>query len=304
MSAWKLDWVLVPALALVLALLAVGAHPAPGRTSDSSCPSRSPERFLVVRKQAVDKTPEDGLAIDLALRSLSPSRQREVLASFQALADDLEARANPLVPSLDEEPPGAALRALSPSLLPTLTAARYLAPGAWQVERVSLSLAKACPQHAEACIPLSHARTSLHGARKAAVWPLAYAILLDAPEPLQRKRIVQALRRRVGEDGSSIALVVDTWRPGVSAQRKALGLLATKAAAIACKAKHETCGILSAMAQPPATRRLAFALDDSEILVVPKLGSLARHGVFERQVLGAAKGARCRWGCSMNPFLP
>ena len=271
------------------------------RAPDST-PKDSPGPFLVVSHSPDCTRRSEDLAVSLAFDSLTKSRKEALLEAFEGLCDELHSQVDPMIVNLDDTHPGEALRPLAPALLPTLTAARALAPSVWCTDRGAVSIATACPAGATACIPIGAVPERLDGKSRISSWAISYSILLEAAR--DTPSLVEALREEVGDQGSHIALVVTgsgrTSDPDVEKLRTS----AKCSARVACSARHDACGILRVIAAEPSPERLGLDLNPRQVLVLPKLGSLAHFHAFQEQVLSVATASgdpqpRCVWGCSL-----
>lgn len=265
-----------------------------------SIPKSSPGPVLIVSNSLDCARNSEDLAVSLAFDSLTRSRRKALLEAFEGLCDELHSQVDPMIVQLDDTQPGEALRPLAPTLLPTLTAARALAPSVWCTDQGAVSIAAACPAEAIACIPIGAARERLDGKSRISSWAISYSILLEAS--LDSPSLVEALREEVGDEGSHIALVVTGSGRTSDPDVEALRTFAKCSARVACSAGHEACGILRVIAADPSADRLGLDLTPRQILVLPKLGSLAHFRAFQEQVLSVARASgdtqtRCVWGC-------
>lgn len=270
-----------------------------------STPKSSPGPVLIVSKSLDCARRSEDLAVSLAFDSLTKSRREALLEAFEGLCNELHSQVDPMIVQLDDTHPGEALRPLAPALLPTLTAARALAPSVWCTDQGAVSIATTCPAEAIACIPIGAARQRLDGKSRISSWAISYSILLEAA--LDSPSLVEALRQEVGNEGSHIALVVTGFDRTPDPDLETLRTFAKCSARVACSARHEACGILRVIAAEPSPERhgpdLGLDLTPRQVLVLPKLGSLAHFQAFQEQVLSVATAsgdaqARCVWGCS------
>jgi hypothetical protein len=227
-------------------------------------------------------------AIHLALSSLPSNKRREVLNGFERLADDIELRTNPLVPILDDEPVDHALQDALPHLLPVWTAARTLAAGSWATRDQSLTVrvADACPPSllSNRCVP-AFGESGVSEARRARflAWPLTSAIRLESEGAAAHRKMGDALRARVLLPKSTVALVVD-GRSVPTEDRTQVRRDATRIVRPVCRTGSKFCGFLHFAAFDAPARPLGFSLRRNEILVVPRLSSLARRDTFRSEV--------------------
>lgn len=270
------------------------------RAPDST-PKDSPGPILVVSHRLDCTRRSEDLAVSLAFDSLAGSRRKALLEAFEGLCDDLHSQVDPMIVNLDDTHPGEALRPLAPALLPTLTAARALAPSMWCTDEGAVSIAIACPAGAIACIPIGAARERLDGKLRISSWAISYSILLEATR--DTPSLGEALREEVGDQGSHIALVVTGSGRTSDPDVEKLRAFAKCSARVACSARHDACEVLRVISAEPSPERLGLDLNQRHVLVLPKLGSLAHFHAFQEQVLRVATTSgdtqtRCVWGCS------
>lgn len=141
------------------------------------------------------------------------------------------------------------------------------------------------------CIPLWSPPTADRDVQRERFfeWPLAAAIVLGFAGDREARHATEALRDRAREEGSRIAIVLEDAdlagrsSPAMAGVRDA----ANRARAIAERDPRVDTRALDILArEPPSGARLIpwLRLDAEEVMVVPKLGSLADVDGFAREV--------------------
>jgi hypothetical protein len=264
--------------------------------------------FGPVRDQSEsDASIELRVALWLTFASISAVRQEEVLDAIEEAITSLDARLNPFAIDLSGYSPEQVLRRVVPWLLPPWTAARSLARSWFASGDGALTVV--LPTKG---VPLPEAFRSLDGwdrtdssldAQQARflAWATCFA---------ERRRFLNAslcseargkLRILAGDVKSTIALVVDRQVQSVSATSGFSSATQTRLAALQqdCRRalphtkRFEAIGPLcSAIASglPPAPILPWLELEDHELLVVPRLGALARLDEFSREIEAVGAG--------------
>jgi hypothetical protein len=210
----------------------------------------------------------------------------------------MEARHHPLVVDLTDEasPP---LERVRGWFLPIWNAASALEAGRWRLPGRELEVATVVEGASSGGVRAFRAwddasdRDSLIDAARFAAWPITHARLVDARTPGQLASVTSALRKRLCDSDSCVALFVDRAsldRAEPSGAFEAVRKLAERAVRLARAAAPEIDPDLRSLlehlppAEPPTTLKSWLDLGVSELLVVPRLGSLARRSEFEAEL--------------------
>ena len=230
----------------------------------------------------------------LMWQSMTPAGRKAFAENLEELTSRLETKANPLSIDLDQGSPQDLLKKLLGQYLPTLTAARHLAEGTWRHRGWQLSLAARCPRSQDKpntrCIRL----TQQGGARderqfRFSAWSAGQALFLTrtASQPAAG---IDAVRSAIGKVGSNVALVLsaddllvkhDPLRRRMAASAKRLARL--------LKRKHlKSFDFLAALADelPTGSKLSSASLARDQVMVIPRMGSLARLSAFRTEVRG------------------
>ena len=222
-------------------------------------------------------------SVSLALGGLPSGATQRISDALAAATRSAIRRANPLYVELGESAPGTALSAN----LPALTAAANLLGSPWQAPGLSVELGPSCQPGAQRCIPLFRERQDdgLERRARGMAWAFSNAALLRAPG-----RVVQVrdeLQQRATQPDSTLALVFTRSSGSLDAtEMGALQHEATRALRYLPEGAHERFW-MEALAQPPAQWTLPLHLDADELLVVPRLGALARVPEFVGEIRSA-----------------
>jgi hypothetical protein len=262
----------------------------------SACPKaehRGPFLSILRRDGATvarDAAPPGSIA--LALGGLPPeelTRLRERLeestdAAVRRAAATLLDRVVP--PEHDEAPEPDPVRQALPDL-PALTAAANVLGDPWTGPGLSVELGPACEAAASRCVPLfapaADRGDALVRRGCALAWTLGNAALLRVPAG-SRAALLRSLRGAQTRPSGTIALVFGAPR-GVLDEAE-LDLLREQAhralAHLAADAPQRPW--LDALGAARASWELPIALDDDEVLIIPRLSALARLQDFHSEV--------------------
>jgi hypothetical protein len=251
---------------------------------------------------AVDAA-ERATAASLLVESLGENRMRELEATLDEVASQLEAKM--LGTSLDDADPLAMLQQARPGLLPMYTAAHHFAAGAWESAEHHLRIrpGKSCTEarEGESCLPILGAETSGEpNLVRFFGWSVSKSIVLEST-PASVDAVTAALREKTGERTGCIALVVRA-PTNVEAMNVSMSRLRTPAARIARvlkRASKPVDPVLSALLERNPTQVPWLSLSPTQILVIPKLGCQAEPARLSEEIsqtLSATpNAAETRW---------
>ena len=218
---------------------------------------------------------------------MTRAERQRLRRALEALAARLETRSHPLTDDFDDTPVGAALHVELGTALPKLTAARAL---------VGIAAADDCA--GDACVN-PWARGGSDEARRAryVAWPLSGAALLRFTDAHRAAAAAATLRARAAERDSRIALVVadDGVDPELARELVAVRAAAARAAELLARSGDDerARALLDEVAHATApTLPSWLALDARELLVVPRLGTIAALDAFAAEVAAHAPDAR------------
>jgi hypothetical protein len=186
-------------------------------------PSRGP--VLVVRaipsgtipKEAPPDTGADDRAMALAVASTSPESRKKILEAMSYATARLEARLSPLVTDLgdDDGDPVQQFRHSMAAYVPSFTAAREIERGSWRSADLAVRVARGCDEAnvlpGEVCFSLWDTNDGPPDvARKARflAWAASRAAVVDLGTRDRAIACAAALRARIGEEPSTVALVL------------------------------------------------------------------------------------------------
>jgi hypothetical protein len=236
-------------------------------------------------------------SIALALGGLPPealTRLREYLAQS---TDAAVRRAAPQLfdLGLDGDAAAAAPDPLRQALpdVPAWTAAANVLGAPWSAPGLSVELGPSCASDAARCVPLF--ATTAAGDDDAVVrrgralaWSLGNATLLRVPAG-SRAAVLRSLRRAQAAPSSAIALVFGAPRGTLDeAELEPLRDQARTALAHLPPGSPQRAW-LDALTAARASWELPIAFDADQVLVVPRLGALARLQAFQAEVTLAAR---------------
>jgi hypothetical protein len=223
-------------------------------------------------------------AVALALGGLPADTERHLGDEIAAATRAAIQRANPLYVDLSGEPAAGPLAAH----LPALTAAANLLGSPWQGPGLRVELGADCRPEARLCIPLFRERQDdgLERRARGMVWTLSNAALLRAPGRVEAVR--EALQQRAIQTDSTIALVFT--KSSGSFDATGLSAIQREASRALRYVPAEANGHswLEALAQPAPQWALPIQLEPDELLVIPRLGALARVNEFVLEVRQAS----------------
>jgi hypothetical protein len=232
-------------------------------------------------------------AVALALGGLPPGelpRLREYLAEA---TDGALRRAAPELFDLEGSPEsGPAVDPLHNVLpdLTALTAAANALGSPWEAPGISVHLGAACEPAASRCTPL-FARTAIEGEAlvrrgRALAWALGNAALIRVPAT-RRDDVLRALHEAQLRPSGTLSMVFGTARGALDASELALLRREARRALERLRPDAPQRPWLEAIDGAHAEWELPIALDADEVLVVPRLGALARLQDFASEVESA-----------------
>jgi hypothetical protein len=245
-------------------------------------------------------------SIALALGGLPPgelARLREYLAQSTDAAVrraapmlfDLEVAQDEPTLTLDggATPPSASepLRQVLPDI-PALTAAANVLGGPWSAPGLSVQLGPACASGATRCVPLFQSAAdpgdALLRRGRALAWGLGNAALLRVPAG-SRTALLQSLRAAQTRPSTTIALVFGASRGTLDEAELDLLRDQARLALAHLAADAPLRPLLDALGTAPVSWELPIAFDADQVLVIPRLGAMARLQDFRSEVAFAER---------------
>jgi hypothetical protein len=234
--------------------------------------------------------PLDPAAVSLALAGLEPGALERVRAALAMATDVAVKRANPLLVDLvppASPPTRAALSEVLRAELPAATAASNLMAAPWRAEGLRVELGPACQPGATRCVSAFGAASgdAIERRARGVAWAWSHAAVLRPKEGAPA--LVQALRARRTQAASTLALVLTAETGELDgAAMEGLRHQASRALAHAAPGSPEHFW-LDAISKAPGHWTSPVALQRGEVLVVPRLGVLARLHDFEAELISA-----------------
>jgi len=247
--------------------------------------------------------------MSLVVASLSPEERARTVEIMSYAAARLEARASSLVVDLgDDIDPMAELQMALGPYLPSITAARTLDRGVFKGAGFVATPAASCPPKllpsGDTCLPtwrppapIAEDHAFAERVRFAA-WPIAYATIADLGTRAMRDTVARSLRGATSTSTALHALVLTVndlelttlpEQPALVAAARRLGR------AMEANDLHESSQLDGlARAAPPGRVAPWLTLSPSELLVVPRLSTVARAGELRERIRQAAGGASVR----------
>jgi hypothetical protein len=259
------------------------------------CTRESAGPVLFVRRMApaslaVNEERAEARASRLVVVSLLPEARAVFAGRLEAVATRLEMLLHPLGVDLDARDPWIHIQHTLSRYLPVITAARWMAAERWILgdSGAAVRLAGSCAEPHdpdEACVPLDDPRARI-GTGAFALWPLTRALRIRVA-PADQDEVVARLRARVLVEGGTIALVL-TARDLAASQTAMhdIGRQARRIARALARAGIPQLGFLGAWGGdvPAGSLRPGLRLGPNEVLVVPRMGALARTSAMRREV--------------------
>ena len=297
--------------AIVLALLfaAAGGALALNRRKNPAVTDAGAPVLVVEPGAPKEEPPREGAkerAMALVVASLSPEERARAIEIMSYASARLEARASSIVDDFgdDIDPMVELQKALAP-YVPSITAARAFERGRFAGSDFTVTPALSCaapPVPSASCVAAW--KSSVRGAEEPAVaerarfaaWPIAYATVADLGTVAARDRAARSLRAGTVTPNAMHSLVLTaedlelTPLPGheeLEAAAKRLGI-----AMDANDLREST--QLEGFAHPAPAGRVArwLTLSKTELLVVPRLSTVARAGELRASITRAAGDSR------------
>jgi hypothetical protein len=241
-----------------------------------------------------DHLEEDARAASLALATMDDPELEQVEGALLELNARLDVRSNPLSEDLDEDEPQTPLLRVLRRMVVRVTAASAITSHRWMAPERTLVVAPAdaCGPSRQGlrCVPAWHAgRDEVERRARYFAWPLTDATLLTVRDADDARRAKDALRARANVDVGRIALALGPAELEGRAASPRVTRIREAARRATARARGELGGpsgkVLAALAReshgPVIT---GVHLAPNEILVVPRLGTLADIGAFVGEV--------------------
>jgi hypothetical protein len=245
------------------------------------------------------------------MAAMPPTELAALAGALDELGRRLPIRANPFVEDLEDDAPEAPLRAWLRQHFAAIAAASALAQPTWQTgdRDIAVSVARSCAAAAEPvtshaararCVPLWGIGDAAEERARFVAWPVARAIILRAPAPDDAALGAEELRAS-NTEGSRVALILlerDAVRGDRTEERRVRAAARAVASLLRGDVGSDAAAILAFARDRPGGRLFAdLDLSPRDVLVVPRLSSLAERTAFEREVDGrrAALAPTRRW---------
>jgi len=248
---------------------------------------------------------DEDRAIAIAIASTPPAERTRLLDAMRYTTARLEARLSPLGTDFGEDGGDAVdeLRRVMASYLPTFSAARAFARGAWSAPDLEVRAAASCGTLAagEKCVAMWRATDTQATAERARflAWAAARAAVADLGSRAAAEACARMLRERAAAPGSPVALALldDDLALAPVAEREELKEAAQLLGRAMLANGFTDTQHLDAFARAPPRGQVAPWLDlpRTAIVVVPRLSAMADPGALERAIERAAGGAAIRW---------
>ncbi|HLK38179.1 MAG TPA: hypothetical protein VKU41_15560 [Polyangiaceae bacterium] len=274
--------------------------------ADAAAPNGPVLRVRLGPGQAGPAQDEDR-ATTLLLAGMTRPQLVALAAGLEDLADRLAVRRNPFVEDLADEPLDRVVRGWSRDHLPALTAARALVQPAWVTgdRTLSATIADRCdgpdstgrePSRGgeSRCIALRGTGDSVDERARFAAWPVTRAFVLRAPAADDAVGATEALREAAaGSSRIALVLVDADARRADRAEEVRVRTAARNVCAGLGRPADRGSGSLCALGHERPAGRLFANLDLTarDVLVLPKLSSLAEQAAFEDEVDRVAAAA-------------
>jgi hypothetical protein len=258
---------------------------------------------LVIRSDLAQRgraQSNDDRAAAILMAAMPPTELAALAGALDDLWRRLAIRANPLVEDLEDDSPEAPLRGWLSQHVAALSAASALAQPTWEAgdRDIAVSVARSCAGALELvsshavrarCVPLWGIGDPAEERARFVAWPVARAIVLRAPAPDDAARGAEELRASSTESSRMALILLE--RDAVRGDRMEESRVRAAARAVAARLRGDVPGdaaaILAFARDRPGGRLFAdLDLSPRDVLVVPRLSSLAERTAFEREVDG------------------
>lgn len=237
----------------------------------------------------------DAATVKLALGSLAPNALDELVDLLDEGLTALETKANPLLIDVLDGDHRDRWAASVARFLPMLNAAREFVRGAWSSsDGLSVRVERRGDVRGGRTIPAWPAAGAGERTDQRArflAWPVSYARLLQAPDPLTCERLAGLLREQASRPEAMTGLVLDQASLAGTRRFDELARVVRDRRRLLARAKGDPAVAgLATLVDPGEPRRVAGWLDLSprELLVVPRLSALARDREFGQYVMRVA----------------
>jgi hypothetical protein len=253
----------------------------------------------------------DDRAAAILMAAMPPTELAALAGALDELWRRLAIRANPFVEDLEDDSPEAPLRAWLRQHFAALAAASALAQPTWETgdRDIAVSVARSCAAAPEPvtshpvrtrCVPLWGIGDPAEERARFVAWPVARAIVLRAPAPEDAALGAEELRAS-STQGSRVALILlerDAARGDRTEESRVRAAARAVTPLLRGDVGRDATAILAFARDRPGGRLFAdLDLSPRDVLVVPRLSSLAERTAFEREVDGrrAALAPTRRW---------
>jgi hypothetical protein len=279
--------------------LAATARPPHGETEETPAAP-----VLVIRSGLAQRgraQSSDDRAAAILMAAMPPTELAALAGALDELWRRLAIRANPFVEDLEDDSPEAPLRAWLRQHFAALAAASALAQPTWETgdRDIAVSVARSCAATPEPvtshpvrtrCVPLwGIIGDPAEERARFLAWPVARAIVLRAPAPEDAALGAEELRAS-STQGSRVALILlerDAARGDRTEESRVRSAARAVTPLLRGDVGRDAAAILAFARDRPGGRLFAdLDLSPHDVLVVPRLSSLAERTAFEREVDG------------------
>ncbi|GMV15670.1 MAG: hypothetical protein HS104_25935 [Polyangiaceae bacterium] len=251
-----------------------------------------------------------GDAVWLGVMTL-PARERDrVLELMSGLLTALEARTSPTGLDLVSGDLREELAEVRGWFVPVMNAAQEVIQERWVAHDVAVRILREAARPADgerllAAWPSSTPEDELARRARFAAWPITGGALVSGLSPGQRERVRDALRARIPSTVSALALVIDSdlqARRDAPAALRSLQQDCRERQTHLRKVRDRDAWSLAALAEADDAPLLPWLpLGTGELLVVPRLGALARSAELRSEVVDALAAARAQGRIACAP---
>jgi hypothetical protein len=307
------------ARAALLALAPVGID-----SCDASARKSLPSAVLLIGAPSPgrDVASDEDRAAAVLMAAMTAEQLGSLAGALRELEQRLSVRSNPLVEDLEDDSPDSVIRAWLAAHMPSWTAAWALSRSSWNLgaDGLSVRVARDCgpglgsgheatvtvEMSRAACFPLWGKGGPLAERGRFAAWALARAIVLRAPTPADAAHGAEELRAK-GAGISRVALVLreeDALRTDRNEERAVRSAALSIASWLTNGVDPEPSAVVALSHERPPGRLFPdLGLSPCDVLVVPRLSSLAQREDFAREVetLRVGLSPLARWMTVTEP---